>query len=149
MNTTMQKHSPHRQACGNTVPVPPRGFVSLIAVIIVGAVGLSVAVFLLLNGIDSMRASFAGEQSSQARALADACAEHALGLIREQTSYTGTDGLTLGGGTCTYIVTSQGGQNRTITSTGTVAAMIRKVRIVIDAITPDITIASWQEVADF
>ena len=145
----MQKHSPHRQACGNTVPVPPRGFVSLIAVIIVGAVGLSVAVFLLLNGIDSMRASLVGEQSSQARALADACVETSLELIREQTSYTGNGELTLGEGNCAYAVTSQGGQLRTITSTGTVAAMVRKVRIVIDAITPDITIASWQEVADF
>lgn len=138
----MQKHSRHQRHCG-------KGFVSLIAVIIVSAIGLSIATFLLFNGIDAMRASFADEQSSQARALADACMERSLGVIRDETSYTGSDSLTLGAGNCTYTVTSQGGQNRTITGTGTVGTMVRKTRVTLDKITPLITITSWQEVADF
>lgn len=138
----MQKHSRHLPHCA-------KGFIALIAVIIVGAIGLSIAVALLLNGIDAMRASFADEQSSQARALADACAEHALGIIRAQTLYIGTGTLTLGAGSCTYTVSSQGGQNRTIMATGSVGTMVRKVKISISAITPSIEIESWQEVADF
>lgn len=138
----MSKHSPHRLHCA-------KGFVSLLAVIIVGAIGLSIAVALLLNGVNALRFSFSGEQSAQARALADACAEHALGIIRGQTSYTGNGSLSLGNGICTYTVSSQGAQNRTITATGTVGTLVRKVRITLDKITPDIELTSWQEVADF
>ncbi|MEK7648951.1 MAG: hypothetical protein AAB400_03470, partial [Patescibacteria group bacterium] len=123
-----------------------RGFVSLIAVIIVGAIGMAVAVALLLSGTDATRQSFTEEQSAQSGALRDACIEEALARIKNSSSYTGSDTLTLGAGSCTFTVASQGGQLRTITSTGTVGSIVQKARVTIDKITPSITIASWQEV---
>ena len=88
------------------------------------------------------------EQSNQAKALANACAEEALQQIRDSTPFTGTGNLTLGQGSCNYTVTSGGGQNRTIASTGTVGSIVRKVKTTIDKINPGINITSWQEVAD-
>lgn len=126
-----------------------RGFATLISILIISAVGLSVVVSLLLLSIASSRTSFSYEQSLQARWLATACAEEAMQQIRDATSFTGMGNLTLGQGTCSYAVTSQGGQNRTIAATGTVSSTIRKVRVVISKITPTITVTSWQEVADF
>lgn len=124
------------------------GFITLISVLVVGAVGVAVTLSLILLGLGSSRTSFAVEQSNQAKALANACAEEALEQIRDSTPFTGTGNLTLGQGTCAYTVTSQGGQNRTVTASGTVGTIIRKVKIIINKINPTITATSWQEVAD-
>lgn len=126
-----------------------RGYITLVSVLVVGAVGVAIAVSLILLGLGSSRTSFAIEQSNQAKALANACAEEALQQIRESTPFTGSGSLMLGQGTCTYTVTSQGSQNRTITSSGTVGTIIRKVKIIINKINPTIQVVSWQEVSDF
>lgn len=126
------------------------GYITLISVLVIGAVGIAIATSLILLGISFSRTSFAVEQSSQARALSNACAEEALQQIKDSPSYTGTSGLRAPGlGVCSYIVQSQGGQNRTIFSTGTVGNVVRKVKIVIVSVSPSITISTWQEVALF
>lgn len=125
------------------------GYITLLSVLVVGAVTLAITTSLLLLGIGSARTSFAKEQSEQTKALVNACAEEALQMIRNSTPFTGSGGLSLGQGTCSYTVTSQGGSNRTVTSTGTVGATTRKVKIIINQINPNISISSWQEIADF
>ena len=125
------------------------GYITLVSVLVVGAVGVAIATSLILLGLGSSRTSFAIEQSNQAKGIANACAEEALQQIRDSTPFTGSGNLTLGQGTCAYTVTSQGGQNRTITSSGTVGSIMRKVKIIIDTINPTIQVVSWQEVADF
>ncbi len=126
-----------------------KGFITLLAVLVIGAIGLVVATSLLLLGLGSLRTSFAIEQSKQTRSLADACAEEALRRIRESTPFTGSVILNLGQGSCSYTVVSTGGQNRTITATGTVDNNIRKVRVTINKINPTINTTSWEELASF
>ena len=126
-----------------------KGFATLVSVLLVGVLGLAISVSLLLLGLNSSRTSFAREQSYQSKALADACAEEALQQIRDATSFTGSGALTVGQGSCSYTVTSQGGSNRTMTAVGTVASMTRRVRVVIDQTNPVINVTSWQEVVDF
>lgn len=133
----------------NSAQSTQRGFITLLSVLVLGATGTAIVASLLLLGIGSSRTSFSGEQSNQTKALANACAEEALQQIRDSTPYTGNGNLTLGQGTCAYAVTSQGGQNRTITASGSIGTITRKVKVTIDAIQPDIEIASWQELADF
>ncbi len=126
------------------------GFITLISVLVVGAVGIAITLSVIVLGLGSSRTSFALEQSNQAKALTNACVEEALQQIKDSTSFTSTGtSLTLGQGTCTYTVTNDGGQNRTITATGTVGTTIRKVKVVISQISPSITVTSWQELADF
>jgi shikimate 5-dehydrogenase len=128
------------------------GFVALVTVLLVGAIGISVAIAVITMGISVSRSSFAREQSARARALADACGETALMQIRTSPSYTGSSTLTLGQGSCEYAVFDTGGQSRLINATGTVTQVIppiiRKVRIGISSISPIIVITSWNEVAD-
>lgn len=127
-----------------------KGFITLISVLVVGAVGVAITLSVILLGLGSSRTSFALEQSNQAKALANACAEEALQQIKDSTPFTSTGtSLTLGQGTCTYTVTNDGAQNRTITAIGTVGMIIRKSKILISQISPSITVTSWQEVADF
>ncbi|MFA6588624.1 MAG: hypothetical protein WCT08_06200 [Patescibacteria group bacterium] len=124
------------------------GYIALISILILGAVGVAVAVSVLLMGLNNSKTSFAVEQSNQSKALANACAETALQQIKNLNSYSGTGNLSTSQGNCAYTVTNTGGQNRTVTASGTVGTIIRKISISISAITPTIAISSWQEVAN-
>jgi len=125
---------------------PRDGYIALITVIVVGAVGVAVGVSLLLLGLSSSRTGFAVEQSAKARSLANACAENALQLIHDSVPYTGTANLSLDDGTCSSTVTAGVGQNRTIVVTGTVGTVIRKINISVTQITPTISVSSWLEI---
>lgn len=125
------------------------GYVTLLSVLLLGAVGMAVTTSLLLSGIGNSRTGLAHQHSHQARALANACAEEGLEQIRNLISYTGSGNLTLGGGTCSYTVTNQGGENRTVTAQGTMGTAVRKVKVIINDINPRIAVVTWEEVADF
>ena len=125
------------------------GYATLMSVLVVGAIGIAITTSLLLLGIGSLRTSFSEDQSGQARAFANACAEEGLRQIRHTAAFTGTGNLSLGQGTCSYTVTSQGGENRTVTASGLVGTVTRKVKAIINAINPSLQTVSWQEVADF
>lgn len=122
------------------------GFATLMAVVVMGAVSVTITVSVLLLGIDNSRTSFATVQSNQAKALINACAEDALKTIDNTTGFSGTVNITLGLGTCTYTVVDLGGENRSITASGTVGTIIRKLSITLDDINPTIHLTSWQEV---
>ncbi len=126
-----------------------KGYLTILSVLIVGTVGVTISLSLLLLGLGSSRAGFAVEQSNQAKAFANTCADDALERMRLLNSFTGTRTLTIGQGSCTYTVTDLGGSNRRITASGTVGTVIRKVDVSVDQLTPIINIVSWQEVADF
>ena len=128
-----------------------KGYITLVSVLVVGAVGIAITTSLLLLGVGSSQTSYAYQQSNQAKFLANACAEEALQQIRDSTLFAGSNSLTLGQGTCTYTVinTTPTGQERTITASGTVGTIIRKVVIFINKINPTMKVTSWQEVAGF
>lgn len=122
-----------------------KGYIGLISVLIVGAVGVGLATSILLFSIANTRSSFAMIQSGQARGLVNACAEEALQQIRNFLPYSGSGTLALGQGSCNYSVVKGSGQNRTVTANGYVGSMVRKVSINVTQINPQIIISSWQE----
>ena len=125
------------------------GYITLVSVLIIGAIGVTLTTAVILAGVSTSQTSFTLEQGKEARALADACAEEALQQIRDNASYTGSSGLTYSNGTCTYSVVSTGGENRTIEAEGLVGTIRRRAELTIDTISPQINIVTWQEVADF
>jgi len=126
-----------------------KGYVALVTVLLVGAVGLSIAISLILIGIGQTRSSDSLDNLNQARALANACIEDALQEIRNSESFVGTGNLAMDNGNCNYTVIDQGGENREIQAVGTVGAINRKVKVNIDSIYPKINIVTWQELSDF
>lgn len=124
------------------------GYIALIAVLIIGAASVAIAVGTLTLGADATRTTLANQQSAQARSLANACAEEALQVVHDSTSYTGTNSLTLGAGGCSYTVANTGGSNRVIDTTGTVNNIVRKVKVYVTIGSSSISVTSWQEVAD-
>ena len=125
-----------------------RGYITLLSVLVVSTIGTAVAVSLILLGLGAGKSRFSLEQSNQAKAIADACAEQALQVIRDNTAFTGNGNLSLGQGSCTYSVSNTGGDTRLINVSSSVGNTVRKVKVSIDAINPQINISSWQEVAD-
>ena len=125
------------------------GYITLVSVLIVGAIGITITLSLILLGIESSRTTFSADQSHQGRALVNACTEEALELIRTTTSFTGSGNLTLPQGSCSYTVANQGAENRVVNASGSVGTNVRKVKVIISKINPTIQIVSWQEVADF
>jgi len=123
-----------------------RGYIGLISVLFVGAVGTVIATTVILLGLASSRSSFAVVQSNQAKAAANACAEEALQRIRDFVPFSGSGTLTLASGSCNYSVTKGTGHNRTVAAAGFVGSVVRRVGITIDTINPAINITSWQEV---
>ena len=115
--------------------------------LIIGAVGLSVVVSLILLGVGSSRTSFALEQGNEAKALANACAEEALQQIWNSDTFVGTGNLALGQGSCSFAVTSDV-VPKTIIATGIAGSATRRVSITIDSLRPYLHTAIWQEVAN-
>jgi hypothetical protein len=124
-----------------------QGYIALLAVIIVGAAATAIALVLLTTGTNTQRSSLVEQQSMQARQLAHACAEEALQIVHDTTSYAGTSSLTLGQGSCSYAVVNTGTTTRTITTSGTVGSVVRKVAVYVTISSLSISITSWQEVS--
>lgn len=125
------------------------GYIALISILIISAIVLLIAISAGVLSISEADMGLAKNQASEAYYYANACAEHALQEIRELSSFTGTDTIVFDNGSCGYTVTSQGGSNRTITASGNVGDITRKIQITINQINPLINITSWDEVADF
>lgn len=125
-----------------------KGYITLISVIIFGVLGLAVAVSLLLLGLGASKSSLAIEQSAQAKGAADACAEAGLQAIRSDSNYSGSANLTLGAASCAFTVTKGADENRIVSASGASGTIIRKVKVTLDKISPQLNLTSWQEVAD-
>jgi len=133
------------------------GYITLISVLIVGAVGVAVATTFLLLGLGISQTSFAIQESYQAKALASLCAEEALQLVRISPAYVGSGDLVEGNGSCRYVVLDSGlislpplpppsNSEKTIRTSGAVGRVVRYFQVSVDQINPQINITSWQEV---
>lgn len=125
------------------------GYVMLLSVLVAGIVATTVTTSLLLSGLATSQTMFAMQQANQASGLATTCAEEGLMKIRNASGYTGTTNMTLAAGTCFYVISNTGGATRKINVQATVGTVTKRVMITTSALTPILTVSSWQEVADF
>lgn len=125
------------------------GFAALLGVLIVGTIATTIASAILFFGMDFSGSVLALQQSYQAKSLARACADTGLLQLRDNTSFSGTGSLTLSAGTCSYTVANLGGSNRSVQANGTSGNVVRKIKVLINAVTPKLNVSSWQDVADF
>jgi hypothetical protein len=125
------------------------GYIALTSILIISAIVLLIALSAGLLSISELNMGLEKNQSAEAYYLASACAEQGLQEIRNSDSFTGTGSLSLENGDCSYDVSQTGGEKRTIEASGIVNNIIRKIKISLDTINPNINITSWQEVPDF
>ena len=84
-------------------PAKQEGYIVLMSVILISAIGAAIAVSLILLGLANGQTNFTHRQSLQANALAGACAESALNSLRQDVAYAGGEVLNLGAGNCVIL----------------------------------------------
>lgn len=133
----------------NTI-IMNQGYIALISILIISSLLAIIASSASLISISESKTGLKESQSWEAFYLATACAEDALMKLKEDINYPGGETLTFESGTC-YIafVEGTGENNRVVKTSGTVLAQIRKIRIEIEQINPEMAIKSWQEVSEF
>ena len=126
------------------------GYILLITILIIGAIASAILSSLLLLGISSAQVSFSVQQSEEALAGAQACAEYALLKLRQSPSYAGNEHRTLGSYACEVLaVGGIGNNNRAVCTEGTSGDSIRRLEIAVSQILPQTKVYSWQEVSVF
>lgn len=124
-----------------------KGYVALLAVLIIGAAALAISLALLTAGADSQRSALIELRSKQARSVAIACGQEALQQIHDNIAFTASNiSLTQGADSCTYSVTATSGNARTIATSATAGNVVRKAQAYVTIGSSSISITSWQEV---
>lgn len=128
----------------------PKSFVSLMSVIVIGTVGMVIALSLLLIGTDSLKSINLSYDSSRARNYADGCVERALNSIRADQAYAGPDTYSFDYGSCEVLgIINAGTETPTIHVEGISKTATKRIEVIISAVKPQITIGTWREVAVF
>ena len=123
------------------------GFVALISVLVIGAIGASVAVAILLFGVISTQNGQVLQESARARYLADSCAEIALQRLLRDPSYAGGESVEFGGGVCDITSVNHVGEGVVeFRTSGTFNSVVRRVEVRTSQLRPHIQISLWQEV---
>ncbi len=124
------------------------GFFTLLGVLTLGLIMSAVGLSLLFLGTASSQTSRTVERAAAARSLADACIETALARIVSE-GFIGSDTLALGGESCAYTVIDLGGEQREVRGAAQIGDAWSRKRATVSDLSPQITIASWVDVADF
>lgn len=123
-----------------------KGFIALTTVLLISAVALLIGTGISFFSVSEANIALQKSQSSQAYYLANLCSEHALMELKEDSNYSGAETINTEAGVC-EILPIEG--NWTIKVFGSSADQIKKMKIIISQIDPEIIISSWLEVADF
>jgi len=122
-----------------------QGFSTLYIVIILGSVSLGLVLMMTTSSFWSVKSGIIVKNDSQSKALANACAEVALEIIRESNNFVGVGNVTINTSNCIYNVINTGGLNRSIEITSIVSDTHNRLLITTNSFNP-IEISSWQEV---
>lgn len=126
------------------------GYIALISAIIISALVVFITSSANLISISESDMSLKESQRWEAFYLTTACAEEALMKLKDDLKYIGEEGLTFENGTCTIFRLSGGGnKKRTVSVSGSAFNIVRKIKIEIDEVNPEMKIGLWQEVVDF
>lgn len=123
-----------------------KGFVALTTVLIILAISLIFGLGISLLSISEMTMGLEKNFSSRAYYLANLCAEEALMKLKENSNYSGNETIAVDNGSCQILPVEGNWQVKTV---GNSQKQIKKMKIVISQINPQMIIQSWQEVADF
>lgn len=126
------------------------GFVTLLTIIVIGAVTTTIVIGLLLLGTDNLKATQYQIDSAHAAAHTDSCAEKALNSLKGNAAYAGGETVNFTNGSCLILpLIGAGTQTPTIRIEGTVSSVKRRVEISVKQVSPQIKLNYWRELADF
>lgn len=124
------------------------GYVSLLSVLIIGSVGTSIAVSLLLMGQGRLHAAYSLQIAAQALSVTDGCVEEALLEISQDSNTTGGTSVVIGPHTCSYFIENSSGENKIISASTTISNVVQRVRVTTSSTSP-LSIQFWNPVESF
>jgi hypothetical protein len=113
-----------------------RGYIALVALLIVVAAGLTIGLAVSLGGLDQIQMSFANSEAVKAKALANACVEEGLERLRNGLSYSGS--LSVNGNSC-IITTVSNGSNYDLSAQASVNNYTQKIKVTVSSDLNNIT----------
>jgi hypothetical protein len=127
-----------------------RGFVALVTILIVSAISLSAGIGMMVRATDDGIVVLGENEVGKARNYAELCAEIALMNLERIFQYNGNETIVVPDGSCTILpVEGVGNVNRVIKTYSSSSGRTSKIRIDVLRISPQMQIASWNEVSDF
>lgn len=148
--------SQHKQKTGSptsSCEAMQAGYITLSAVIIILSVALLISISASFFAALESDMGFIQSQAAISYFLASACAEHALIELKNDLNYTGNETMTIDGQNCFIdiideVLEGNKNQYRIITASSNINNIIKKVRVKIMQVNPEIIIRSWREVAE-
>jgi len=123
-----------------------KGFIAITTVLIISALVLMVGIGVSLESIGEIKMGLQRSLSSESYYLANLCVEEALMKLKEDSAYLGDEIINLGNGSCT-ILPIEG--NWTIKISASSSDQVKKIKLIVSQINPEIIVDSWEEVAEF
>lgn len=124
-----------------------RGFAAIVLVLVVGGMIMVMANGMAFRAHKQVMAAVGSVASAQAKQLANACVEIAIGKLQTILNYAGNESITSNGITCDILaIQGIGDYNRVITARASVNGYVRKVAATITKISFPIVISSWKDI---
>lgn len=128
-----------------------QGYIAIISVLIISGITSLIIGFVVLFAVGEANMGLYQQQGRYALYLAQACAEDALLELRNDSEYVGNETINdFENGSCEIREVQGGGsQNLVIETIGKAFDKIRRLKIEVSEIDPQININSWKEVTSF
>jgi len=123
-----------------------KGFIAITTVLIISALVLMIGIGISLESIGETKMGLQRSLSSQSYYLTNLCVEQTLMKLKENSSYSGDETINVENGSCT-ILPIEG--NWTIKVSAFSSGQIKKMKLIVSQIDPEIIVDSWEEVAEF
>ncbi len=123
-----------------------QGFISLISVLIVGAVGLTITISLISQGISSSKISFSLEKYKKAMTLAEICVEEGLLRVRNDKGFLGEESFSFDEGNCSYEIKENEEDELYVYAVGESGFIKKRLKVTINETEPRVIISSWSRI---
>ena len=124
----------------NTYRAQPKGYIALVALLIVATAGLTIGLAASFRGIETLQGSLTVSRGIEARTMANACVEEGLARLRNTWAVTSAQ-LSFANGSCTMSV-SINGTVATVSGVGAADIFTQTIRV---QVTPLLEVVSWEE----
>ncbi len=125
------------------------GYVALLSVLTLSAIGLAIVTTSLMYGTDAILQGTLVQQAVRARALAEACTEEGLQVTKDLVScQNASGGLTFADHSCEYEITGEGTASCVVSARGLVGPVVRKLRAEVVVTETGLQLSSWYETGD-
>lgn len=135
------KNTPPKQAHGS-----PDGYIALMSVLAVSAIGLGIVTSALMLSTDVARTGEFMQEAVLARYFSESCAEEALQLVRDTGSCINSSGnLAYIDGTCEYFISGEGGGTCDVQTTGFMGRSVQRALISATIDETGVHLQSWEQ----